>query len=229
MMTFDNEEELLKISKYHPTSKLLLRIAVDDSKSLLKLSTKFGAKLQTVGVLLLRAQELHLNIIGVSFHVGCLCTDNTAYKKAIADARHVFDQANLSGFQMKILNIGGGFYGDEEFQMVSKGINEALDEFFPADCGVRIIAEPGRYFVESAFTLAMNVFAKRQVQGDPMISSKDGNGLNKLMMYYVTDGVYGSFADNRFYLEIRPYDLRPHRVKGYTVLFYMKCLSLKCN
>lgn len=42
-------------------------------------------------------------------------------------------------------------------------INAALDEFFPPDCGVKIIAEPGRYFVESVFTLAAAVFAKRVV------------------------------------------------------------------
>uniref|UniRef100_A0AAV2L6Z4 ornithine decarboxylase n=1 Tax=Knipowitschia caucasica TaxID=637954 RepID=A0AAV2L6Z4_KNICA len=92
-MTFDSEEELVKIATSHPSSKLLLRIAVDDSKSMVKLSPKFGAKLQSVGSLLKRAQELHLDITGVSFHVGCLCTDSIMYKKAIADARRVFDQA----------------------------------------------------------------------------------------------------------------------------------------
>lgn len=40
-------------------------------------------------------------------------------------------------------------------------INGALDEYFPLDSGVQIIAEPGRYYVESAFKLAANVIAKR--------------------------------------------------------------------
>lgn len=43
----------------------------------------------------------------------------------------------------------------------SEVINGALDKFFPPDSGVQIIAEPGRYYVESAFTLAVNVIAKR--------------------------------------------------------------------
>ena len=38
-----------------------------------------------------------------------------------------------------------------------------LDEHFPASLGVRIIAEPGRYYSASAFTLAVNVYAKRAV------------------------------------------------------------------
>lgn len=43
----------------------------------------------------------------------------------------------------------------------SEVINEALDKFFPPESGVQIIAEPGRYYVESAFTLAANIIAKR--------------------------------------------------------------------
>ncbi|KAA8579613.1 hypothetical protein FQN60_006706 [Etheostoma spectabile] len=41
VMTFDSEDELLKI--------LVLRIAVDDSESLIQLSSKFGAQLASVG------------------------------------------------------------------------------------------------------------------------------------------------------------------------------------
>ena len=38
-----------------------------------------------------------------------------------------------------------------------------LDELFPVSSGVRIIAEPGRYYSASAFTLAVNVYSKRTV------------------------------------------------------------------
>jgi diaminopimelate decarboxylase len=46
---------------------------------------------------------------------------------------------------------------------IASVVNEALDEYFPASCGVEIIAEPGRYFVASAFTLTVNIIAKRVV------------------------------------------------------------------
>lgn len=42
-------------------------------------------------------------------------------------------------------------------------INPALDKYFPVDSGVRVIAEPGRYYVASAFTLAVNIIAKKLV------------------------------------------------------------------
>ena len=69
----------------------MLRIAVDDSESAVKLSSKFGARLVSVSKLLKRAGELSLEVIWVSFHVGSGCTGGLAFKQAIADARCVFD------------------------------------------------------------------------------------------------------------------------------------------
>lgn len=40
-----------------------------------------------------------------------------------------------------------------------------MEEHFPASSGVRIIAEPGRYYSASAFTLVVNVLARRTVKG----------------------------------------------------------------
>uniref|UniRef100_A0A3B5A0E7 ornithine decarboxylase n=1 Tax=Stegastes partitus TaxID=144197 RepID=A0A3B5A0E7_9TELE len=191
VMTFDSEGELLKISLCHPQAKLVLRIAVDDSKSLVRLSSKFGARMSSVGKLLEQAGELGLEVIGVSFHVGSGCTGSLAYKQAIADARYVFDVASLLGFQMRLLDIGGGFSGigdfQEKFEEFSEVINAALDKYFPPGSGVEVIAEPGRYYVESAFTLAVNVVAKRVV-------ADERNSPDKAMMYYINDGVYGSMS-----------------------------------
>ncbi|XP_029991419.1 ornithine decarboxylase-like [Sphaeramia orbicularis] len=194
MMTFDSEEELLKVSACHTKAKLVLRISVDDSKSAVRLNQKFGAKLSKVEKLLERCKELDLEVMGVSFHVGSGCTDSSAYRQAIEDARHVFDTAILLGFQMRLLDIGGGFPGNEDFHIqfdeFSEVISEALDEFFPADSGVQVIAEPGRYYVESAFTLAVNVFAKKVVMDD--VTEIRGADSDTVMMYYISDGVYGS-------------------------------------
>ncbi len=72
-------------------SRLVLRIATDDSKAVCRLSVKFGAPLKACRGLLERAKELGLDVIGVSFHVGSGCTDAETYTQAIADARCVFD------------------------------------------------------------------------------------------------------------------------------------------
>lgn len=51
-------------------------------------------------------------------------------------------------------------------------INPALDKYFPADSGVKIIAEPGRYYVASAYTLAVNIIAKKVIMKEQ--SGSDG-------------------------------------------------------
>uniref|UniRef100_A0A672FD38 ornithine decarboxylase n=1 Tax=Salarias fasciatus TaxID=181472 RepID=A0A672FD38_SALFA len=222
-MTFDNEEELLKISSFHAQANLVLRIAVDDSKSTLKLSTKFGATLSSAGKLLERAAQLGLQVIGVSFHVGCLCTDSLTFKRAIADSWHVFDMAKSLGFKMSLLDIGGGFTGTDRFvnfDEFSEVINEALDEFFPSESGVRIIAEPGRYFVESAFTLAVNVIAKRTIMNETEENCDNAeSGPDRTMEYYINDGVYGSISSVLNFPEatIEPY---LHRAVGSSELKY---------
>ena len=47
--------------------------------------------------------------------------------------------------------------------------------YFPADMGVRLIAEPGRFFVASAFTLAVNIIAKRTIPRDHATGGKKTN------------------------------------------------------
>ncbi|XP_048209374.1 ornithine decarboxylase [Perognathus longimembris pacificus] len=197
MMTFDSEVELLKVARAHPKAKLVLRIATDDSKAVCRLSVKFGATLKTSRLLLERAKELNIDVIGVSFHVGSGCTDAETFVQAVSDARCVFDMGAEVGFDMYLLDIGGGFPGSEDvklkFEEITSVINPALDKYFPSDSGVQIIAEPGRYYVASAFTLAVNIIAKKMVWKEQSGSDDEDELNEQTFMYYVNDGVYGSF------------------------------------
>ncbi|KAJ8333059.1 hypothetical protein SKAU_G00419550 [Synaphobranchus kaupii] len=150
MMTFDNVEELVKVARCHENGKLVLRIATDDSKAACPLSMKFGAMLKSC-----------------RFHVGSGCTDPETYTQAISDARCVFDMGAELGYNMTLLDIGGGFPGSDDsklkFEEFTAVINPALDKYFPAHSGVQVIAEPGRYYPTSAYTLAVNIIGKRVV------------------------------------------------------------------
>ena len=193
MMTFDNADELHKIRRLAPDARAVLRILADDSKSLCKLGLKFGASLDTTANLLETARLLGVNVVGVSFHVGSGCLDENAFADAVSCARHVFDQGKQLGFSFTLLDIGGGFPGANEksgvtFGKVARVLNKALDRYFPSQDGVRIIAEPGRYFVASAFNLAVNVIARRVISADP-----ENVDSQSAFMYYVNDGIYGSF------------------------------------
>ncbi|XP_045127465.1 ornithine decarboxylase-like [Portunus trituberculatus] len=186
LMTFDNETELHKIKAYYPDAKLVIRIRVD-SDALCHLGVKFGVFPEDAEALMVAAHDLGLNVVGVSFHVGSGCRDPSVFYRAIASSKMVFEKAVDLGFSPYLLDIGGGFPGStssclDEF---AEPINRALDMFFPEGCGVEIIAEPGRYVVASAFTLATSIIAKREVN--------DANGSLESIMYYINDGVYGSF------------------------------------
>lgn len=54
-------------------------------------------------------------------------------------------------------------------------LRPALDQYFPEQMGVRVIAEPGRYFAASAFTLAVNIIAKRTISSSDSTSCGPGN------------------------------------------------------
>ncbi|KAI7833414.1 pyridoxal-dependent decarboxylase [Kickxella alabastrina] len=190
MMTFDNADELVKIQQLYPGAKAVLRILTDDSGSLCQLGLKFGAAPDTTLALLRTAQQLGVNVIGVSFHVGSGSQSESAFNDAVLRARRVFDQASVLGMHLTVLDVGGGFpgRGDQsglDFPTVAAVLGDALEQHFPPSeyAHVRVIAEPGRYFVASAFTLAVNVVARR------CIDCAD----TPAFMYYVNDGVYGSF------------------------------------
>jgi len=176
MMTFDNSDELCKIARSFPAAKLVIRIHTDDTKALCRLNLKFGASLVAVPSLLAKAKELGLNVIGVSFHVGSGCFDPSAFADAIQRSRTAFDMGKDAGYEFSMLDIGGGFE-DATFDATALTISSAINAHFPdrRETDLRIIAEPGRYFVSKAFSLATNVIARRTPTSVESEVEKQGN------------------------------------------------------
>uniref|UniRef100_A0A8C9PUD3 Antizyme inhibitor 2 n=1 Tax=Spermophilus dauricus TaxID=99837 RepID=A0A8C9PUD3_SPEDA len=197
LLSFDNEMELAKVVKSHPSAKMVLCIATDDSHSLSCLSLKFGASLKSCRHLLENAKKSHMEVVGVSFHVGSGCPDPQAYAQSIADARLVFEMGAELGHTMHILDLGGGFPGIEgakvRFEEIASVINSALDLYFPEGCGVDILAELGRYYVTSAFTVAVSIIAKKEVLLDQPGREEENGSAPKTIVYHLDDGVYGIF------------------------------------
>ncbi|CCH61667.1 hypothetical protein TBLA_0F01240 [Henningerozyma blattae CBS 6284] len=181
--TFDNSDELYKIKRFHPNSELFIRIATDDESAQCRLSTKYGCHLDQVDSLLQTVKELELNLVGVAFHVGSGASDYNSLYKAIRDSKYVFNRVEEMGLpSLKVLDVGGGFQY-HSFVQAAEVVNYSLQEFFPREAfsELQVIAEPGRYFVSTALTLATNVIAKRRPNND-----------NTSSMIYVNDGVYGN-------------------------------------
>lgn len=204
LMAFDNTEELFKVKENHPNARLVIRIHVDDSKSICQLGIKFGVRKGNTYDLLKMAFSLNLNVVGVSFHVGSGCMDPNAYLDAIIRAKSVFEEGKEIGYEFTLLDIGGGFPGlsgiqngvSVEFEEMSHVINQAMLNYFPDSSKIQLIAEPGRFFVSSAFILAANIISRRTILNE---------NKEKSYMYYVNDGVYGSFNCLIFDHAVLPY------------------------
>lgn len=108
-MTFDGADELYKIQAICPDAELILRICVDDSSSVNQVNNKFGTPLSAVPYLLEIATELKLTLVGISFHIGSAATDPNLFRRAVRDAKMVFDQAQQLGYSLKLIDVGGGF------------------------------------------------------------------------------------------------------------------------
>ena len=161
--TFDSIEELEKIKRIYPDAEVILRIKTSDELSSIQLSKKFGADQTKWDSLLNKCNELKLNFIGVSFHVGTGSYDTSTFLKAIVNSAEVFKLAKEIGFNPYLLDIGGGFPGNDNakptFEEFTKQINTTIDEHFSNITNLEMIAEPGRYFAEESFYLATNVIS----------------------------------------------------------------------
>uniref|UniRef100_A0A452TVS6 Antizyme inhibitor 2 n=1 Tax=Ursus maritimus TaxID=29073 RepID=A0A452TVS6_URSMA len=188
LLTFDSEEELTKVAKHHPEARLVLRLWTQDSESSFPLSAKFGATLEVCEHLLQSARALGLAVVGASFHVGSNCQTAHSFTQALADCRRVFEMGRASGHDMSLLDIGGGFPGEEglkpKFEEMARVINAVLAQDFPVGSGVEIIAEPGRFYAASACMAAVNIIAKKAVLQP---------GGHRKLLYYLNEGHYGIF------------------------------------
>ena len=120
---------------------------------------------------------------GVSFHVGSQCTNPQNYVQALHLAAGIFAEAKLRGFDLKLLDIGGGFpahYDDTvpAFRRLAATINAEIGRLFPEP--IEILAEPGRFLVASAATAVAKIIGKAVRGGKPC--------------YYLDDGVYHTFS-----------------------------------
>ncbi|MFI3196778.1 MAG: type III PLP-dependent enzyme [Methylococcaceae bacterium] len=184
LLTFDNLDELAKLRRYAPNSRLVLRLRVSNAGAMVELSSKFGAEPDEAVDLILEAEKAGLIVEGLSFHVGSQTTNFENYVQAINIAALIFKQASERGYnKMNLLDIGGGFPAPYDtsvkpFSELAKRINSELERLFPPD--IKIIAEPGRFIVATAGTSVSTIIGKAVRHGK--------------LCYYINDGVYSTFS-----------------------------------
>jgi ornithine decarboxylase len=209
---------------YHPGCRLLLRLKVDDRASLCKFSEKFGVDFDEVAGLLTYAKTMKLRVDGICFHVGSGCQNPAQYYSALEMAKAVFKLARDIGYEFNIIDIGGGFPGLQDKQStrllndIAIEVRRGLLDFFAPEYDIphleydrssdglptlELIAEPGRFFVQSSHTLLVNIIGKK-VKYAP-------DTQENLYYYYLNDGIYGSFnclVFDHAKAEVLPYNER---------------------
>jgi ornithine decarboxylase len=183
-MTFDNYIEIEKVANYCKKSRLILRIDVPNTGSVVELSTKFGASPDICIDLIKYANKMGFKVEGLSFHVGSQCSNFNNYVHAFKIAHDLFEQSKQIGNELTILDIGGGFpvpYDDQvpPFEELAKIINDNIAQYFDKP-GIKIIAEPGRFLAATSATLIAEINGKAT--------------RNDKTYYYINDGVYSTFS-----------------------------------
>jgi ornithine decarboxylase len=186
--TFDNANEIPKLTRYAPDANLLLRLAVSSSSSLINLSAKFGASERDAVPLLLEAQGADLAVKGMSFHVGSQCRSPEDFHAALLQARRIWDRAAAAGIDLEVLDFGGGLpapYRDSVLSLDAycRSLSQSLEETF-GDLPIRVIAEPGRGLSADTVSLITRVIGK-SVRAS-------------MTWYIIDDGLYGSFSGQVF-------------------------------
>jgi ornithine decarboxylase len=165
---FDSVDEIKKLAKYAPGSKVYLRIKVSDYGSKFPLSRKFGADPKHALSYLETAADMGLVPFGITFHVGSQSENVHTWQSAFETSGEIFEKARRIGMNLNFLNIGGGFpaqYTDRiiSLEELAKTINLALKKHIPDD--VRVIAEPGRNISANTSALATTVIAREYREG----------------------------------------------------------------
>jgi len=188
LFAVDSVEEVEKIARVAPASKVFCRVLTDGEGAEWPLSRKFGCVPAMAVDVLRHAHRLGLQAYGVSFHVGSQQTDLKAWDKALGDARAVFSALAEKGILLKMVNMGGGFptrylkdvpsaqaYGQAIFGALRKHFGNRIPE---------TIIEPGRGMVGNAGVIKSEVV---------LISKKADN--DNVRWVFLDIGKFGGLAE----------------------------------
>jgi ornithine decarboxylase len=161
LFAVDCAEEVEKVARAAPGSRIFCRILTDGAGAEWPLSRKFGCVADEAVDVLAHARALGLEPHGVSFHVGSQQTDLGAWDRALADAAAIFRDASERGMQLAMVNLGGGFptrylkdvpAADAYGQAIFTGLRKHFGNRIP-----ETIIEPGRGMVGDAGVLKAEV------------------------------------------------------------------------
>ncbi len=173
LFAVDSQEEVEKIARAAPGSRIFCRIQCANRGAEWPLSRKFGCHPDMAIEVLEFAAGLGLEAHGVSFHVGSQQPDPEAWDAALQASALVFRTLAERGIHLHMVNLGGGFPAQylkkvPVVRAYGHAISSALRRHFGNRTPVTII-EPGRGMVGNAGVIkAEVVLISRKRKDDPL-------------------------------------------------------------
>jgi ornithine decarboxylase len=189
LFAVDCEAEVEKIARAAPGSRVFCRILCDGAGAEWPLSRKFGCVPEMAVDVLEHAHRLGLHAYGVSFHVGSQQADTSMWSGALAASAKIFAECAERGFQLSMVNMGGGFPTRYLKDVPAVGqygsaIFEALREHFGNQIPETIV-EPGRGMVGDAGV----------IQSEVILVSKKTQAEDEIRWVYLDIGKFGGLAE----------------------------------
>jgi ornithine decarboxylase len=185
----DSFSELEKIASVAPNARVYIRAIANDTGSVFKFSEKFGAPIENVLPLLLKAKELGLKPYGISFHVGSQASNPQAWANTLQILQPVIEELQKNGITLDIVNIGGGYpcryNSSPEAPSLEEIATYTLAQYQKLPYQPTLLLEPGRGIVADAAVLVASIIAKVERQGNTWLFLDAGvyNGLFETMAY----------------------------------------------
>ena len=188
LFAVDSVEEVEKVARAAPGSRVFCRILTDGAGAEWPLSRKFGCEPAMAVDVLLQAHGLGLKAYGISFHVGSQQTRLDAWDSALAEAKAIFDAMSAHGITLSMVNLGGGFPTKYLKQVpgtdaYANAIHDALTRHF-GNAIPETIIEPGRGMVGNAGVIKAEVV---------LVSKKHANDNQRWV--YLDIGKFGGLAE----------------------------------
>lgn len=173
LFAVDCVEEVEKIARVAPASRVFCRILTDGEGAEWPLSRKFGCAPSMALEVLEHAHHMGLDAYGVSFHVGSQQCNLDAWDTALSEASAIFRTLADKGIVLRMVNMGGGFptrylRDIPKTEAYGTAIIDALHTHFGNHMPETII-EPGRGMVGDAGVIkAEVVLISRKHADDPV-------------------------------------------------------------
>lgn len=198
----ESDRELLALNEVAGSlgkrAPIALRVNPDvDAETHAKISTgkaenKFGIAIDAAPALYAQAAALpHIDVQGVSVHIGSQLTSLAPFRAAYARVKELVQQLKANGIMLRSIDLGGGLgvpYHEGQEPPLPAAYGAMVCEMF-ADWKGEIIVEPGRLIVGNAGLLVTQVlYVKRTANTYVIVDA----GMNDLMRPALYDAVHAT-------------------------------------